>query len=159
MALEIERRFLVLPDKLPKRAPRGDLIVQGFLSFEPVVRIRILKPAKGKPCAFLTVKGKGLRIRAEYEYEIPLADARRLLKLTSGYLIEKTRIPIGPWTIDRYAGRHRGLWTAEIEFKSRRAELPKPAPVWLGMEVTSDPFYTNSRLARLPKWTGHPKAK
>ena len=44
-------------------------------------------------------------MRAEFEYEIPLADGRKMLTLCSGALIEKVRVCHGPWEIDRFLGR------------------------------------------------------
>ncbi|MCZ7644540.1 MAG: CYTH domain-containing protein [Planctomycetota bacterium] len=153
MGREIEHRFLVRHRALPRRLPAGDRIVQGFLSFEPVVRVRLRRPLKGGATrAWLTIKGGGLRVRAEYEYGIPLADARRMLKLCGDAVIEKVRICHGPWEIDRFLGRHRGLWVAELEMPNERARLPDPLPEWIGREVTEDPRYTNSNLARARKW-------
>ena len=155
MGVEIERRFLVLPARLPRRMPRGAEIFQGFLALDPVVRVRLLQPAHAKKfLAFLTVKGRGLRVRAEFEYPIPAADARLLLKLCGARLIRKTRLRLGPWELDRYRGRHQGLWIAEIELPRPQAPLPRPRPPWLGREVTTDPRFTNVRLATAKRWPG-----
>lgn len=156
MALEIEHRYLVQPSRLPEHLPKGDRLDQGFLSLEPVVRVRIVTPPKDKAYARLTVKGRGLRVRQEFEYSIPLADARAMLALCGTRIISKIRMRVGPWEIDQYLGRHEGLWTAEIELPSLRAKLPQPLPEWLGREVTEDPRFTNARLATMKRW--HPKA-
>lgn len=150
MPLEIEHRFLLMPSRLPK-LPRGARLDQGYLSLEPLVRVRIVSPPKGKARAFLTVKSRGLRVRQEFEYAIPAAHARKLMKLCGTRLIAKVRTRFGPWEIDRYLGRHAGLWLAEIELPSRSARLPRPLPSWLGREVTADPRYTNARLALMKK--------
>lgn len=157
MPTEIERRFLVRPSWLPKPLPRGGAIVQGFLSLSPVVRVRLWTPPGARsPKAFMTVKGKGLRVRAEFEYTIPPADARALLQFCGDRVIRKTRHVLGPWEIDRFAGRHRGLWVAEIELTRASQALPHPLPLWLGPEVTDDPRFTNARLvqdrSRPPFW-------
>jgi CYTH domain-containing protein len=145
MPPEIEHKFLVRRDKLPRPLPPGKSIEQGFLCVEPVVRIRITKEKK-KQSAFLTIKGKGLRVRDEFEYPIPVRDAKQLLKLCGARTISKIRRVIGPIELDEFLGRHRGLWLAEIELRSRSAKLPK-LPAWIGKEVTGDPRYTNARLA------------
>lgn len=155
MGLEIEHRYLVDPARLP-RLPKGERLDQGFLSLDPVVRVRIVTPPKAKAHALLTVKGRGLRVRAEFEYPIPLTDGRAMLALCGTRQISKIRTHLGPWEIDEYLGRHRGLWTAEIELPSARAPLPKPLPAWLTREVTEDPRFTNARLATMKRW--HPKA-
>ncbi len=153
MPTEIERRFLIDSRLLPRKLPKPDRIVQGFLNFEPVVRVRLRKSGKGgRTRAYLTVKGRGLRVRAEYEYEIPVAHARELLKLCGAAVIEKDRTVYGPWEIDTYCGRHRGLQVVEIELPYARAKLPDPMPLWVRREVTEDPRYTNSHLARVKKW-------
>lgn len=151
MGVEIERRFLVDPKKLPRKLPVGKRLVQGFLSLEPVVRVRIARSeTKGakKERAYLTIKGKGMRVRPEFEYDVPLDDARALLKLCGQIKIEKVRTRIGPWELDRYLGRFKGLWLAEIELKSARTPLPDPLPEWVLDEVTDDPRYTNAQLVR-----------
>lgn len=152
MALEIERRFLVDARKLPKKLPAGDDLVQGFLSFDPVVRVRIKRSRRsGKKRAFLTIKGRGLRVREEFEYGIPLLDAKRLLRLCGKNKIEKIRRCIGPWELDAYRGPFKGLWTVEIELDREHAKLPDPLPPWVQKEVTEDPRYTNARLVKAGK--------
>jgi adenylate cyclase len=66
--------------------------------------------------------------------------------------IQKVRRQIGPWELDCFEGRHAGLWLVEIELSRADQPLPKPLPPWIGREVTDDPRYTNSRLARLKRW-------
>jgi adenylate cyclase len=152
MGVEIERRFRVDPNKLPRRLPPGKRLVQGFLSLEPVVRIRITRGAargsRKRERAYLTIKGRGLRIRPEFEYDVPLDDARELLKLCGDWKIEKVRTQIGPWELDRYTGRFKGLWLAEIELERARTPLPDPLPAWVLEEVTNDLRYTNAHLVR-----------
>ena len=141
MGLEIERKFLVRPERLPP-LPAPDALHQGYLSVEPVVRVRLKTPAAGDPRGFLTIKGAGLLSRAEYEYEIPPADARQLLGLCRRSL-QKKRYRIGRWEIDEFIDRK--LWLAEIELA--REDEPFERPDWLGDEVTQDPRYSNARLA------------
>jgi adenylate cyclase len=153
MGLEVERRFLVRPERLPRRRLAGARLTQGYLSFRPLVRVRLIRPrAGGKPRGALTVKGRGVRARLEFEYLIPAGDARALLKLCGRMVLEKVRAKLGPWEVDRYLGRHRGLYLAEIELSRTDAPLPRPLPSWLGREVTGDPRYTNANLARLRRW-------
>ena len=55
----------------------------------------------------------------EYEYAIPLDDARELLALCTGPLIDKTRhfVPYGgfEWEVDEFHGDNAGLVVAELE--------------------------------------------
>jgi adenylate cyclase len=153
MGIEIERRFLVRANALPGKLPTGARLLQGYLSFAPLVRVRTVTPLRRHVTrAFLTVKGRGTRVRAEFEYPIPARDAKALLALCGAMTIQKVRHCIGPWELDCYEGRHVGLWLAEIELSRPDQSLPDPLPVWIGREVTDDPRYTNSRLARLERW-------
>src|SRR5437762_14062223 len=92
MAKEIERKFLVKDDGW-RGLDRGQQYRQGYLSTvkERTVRVRTAG-AKG----FITVKGINLgATRSEYEYGIPLSDAREMLDhLCERPLIEKTRYRI-----------------------------------------------------------------
>ena len=146
MGIEIERKYLV--KALPELAS-GTRIVQGYLSFEPTVRVR-LKGSTGR----LTIKfrAEGLT-RQEYEYEIPASDAKELLKQCLGALIEKVRYNIGRIELDVFEGDNDGLIVAEIELsdEDERVELPD----WIGREVTGLERYFNSQLAERPykNWT------
>src|SRR5438128_2571421 len=119
MATEIEHKYLVRTEVLPRKLPQGKHIRQGFLATEPVVRIRLVTDGRKRE-AFITIKGKGFKTRAEYEYPIPRKDAQELLKLCGQRIIEKIRRKLGPVELDEFIGRHRGLWLAEIELKSPR---------------------------------------
>src|ERR1700756_5242090 len=115
MALEIEHKFLARP-QLWRPLPRGKRLQQGYLCTQPAVRVRIVSGGR-KAEAFLTIKGKGLRSRAEFEYKIPVGDARALLKMCGAVTLEKIRRKIGRWEVDEFLGRHRGLWLAEYELR------------------------------------------
>ena len=142
MAVEIERKFLVRKARLPE-LPAPDELVQGYLSVKPAVRVRVRTAPSGKRTAQVTIKGKGLRSRSEFEYRIPPADADALLKLCKRSLT-KRRYVLGRWEIDELTDRE--LWLAEIELEGEDEEFERPD--WLGKEVTDDPAYSNSSLAR-----------
>jgi len=141
MGIEIERKFLVLKSALPE-LPQGDELEQGYLSVDPAVRVRLVARPDGTRHAALTIKGKGLLTRAEFEYPIPAADAEALLRLCTRSL-RKVRRSIGPFVVDHF--KDRDLWLAEIELESEGETFDRPA--WLGEEVTQDPRYSNTRLA------------
>jgi adenylate cyclase len=153
---EIERKFLVLGTGWRTRDPQR--ISQGYLSrdAERTVRVRIADPK-----AYLTVKGRTTGAsRAEFEYEIPLADAEALLALCDGPRVEKLRHRVRhgamTWEVDEFLGENRGLVVAEIELESEAQAFARP--VWLGTEVTQDPRYFNSNLAAHPftRWAAEP---
>jgi adenylate cyclase len=148
MATEIERKFLVTGDGW-KAAP-ADAYAQGYLNRDPqrTVRVRI---ARGG--AWLTIKGANRgAVRAEFEYEIPVADAEQLLALCDGPLVRKLRRVVvhegATWEIDEFLGDNAGLVVAEIELA--REDQPFARPAWLGAEVTHDARYFNSNLAAAP---------
>lgn len=155
MAQEIERKFLVDGD-FKKEAVECIHIAQGYLSSVPerTVRVRI-KGDRG----FLTVKGaagdSGVS-RFEWEMEIPVAEAEKLLELCEPGIIDKERfiVPAGShlFEVDLFHGENEGLVVAEIELMAEDERFEKPS--WLGREVTGERRYYNSILTKHPygKW-------
>jgi len=150
MALEIERKFTV-DTNMWSASELGVDIQQGYLSLDidRTVRVRIHGAS-----AFITVKGitKGIA-REEYEYAIPLEDAKRMLdSLCLPGVIRKTRyVEIyfnKSWEIDVFDGDNKGLIVAEIELESSNEEFELPP--FLGNEVSDDPRYFNSSLITYP---------
>lgn len=150
MGIEIERKFLVV-DNSYKDLEEGHMkIIQGYLSINPdsTIRIRI----SGNK-AWLTVKSKNHGDqRGEWEYEIPVNEAKEMLSMCcqSG-IIDKTRhiVPANDglkWEIDEFHGNYAGLVIAEIELPSCNTEFEKPD--FLGEEVTGNPKYYNSVLSK-----------
>ncbi|WP_035054797.1 CYTH domain-containing protein [Andreprevotia chitinilytica] len=150
MATEIERKFLLSSDAWRTRINRSTRIAQGYLNTDPerTVRVRI----KGQQ-GYLTVKGKNAGIaRAEFEYEIPSADAEAMLQLCP-QVLDKTRhlVDAGDgltWEIDEFHGDNAGLIVAEIELPNEDTRFKMPD--WLGNEVSGDPRYYNSALSNHP---------
>ena len=150
MGREIERKFLVTGDAW-RAGATGIRYRQGYLSTDPerTVRVRI-EGTKAK----LTVKGPNRGAsRDEFEYDIPTADADQMLnERCLKPLIEKTRYPIPfggrTWEVDVFAGDNRGLVVAEVELQSENEQVELPP--WVSREVTDDPRYYNSNLARTP---------
>lgn len=148
MAKEIERKFLVRSDGWRSAVETKSILRQGYIASmdDRSVRVRILD---GKS-ARLTIKiGRSAITRDEFEYDIPIADAKELLQNAIGIVIEKTRhrVPYEGfvWEVDVFVGEHRGLVIAEVEMT---AETDNPAlPAWLGREVTGDFRYSNQALA------------
>lgn len=145
--VEIERKFLV-DHNLWKQVDKGEgkLIAQGYIQKSPekTVRVRIKKD-KG----YLTIKGKTEGIsRAEFEYEIPLVEAKELLKNFCGKIIEKTRyevkIGLHTWEVDEFHSPNPELILAEIELNSEEEVFEKPE--WIGKEVSDDVRYFNANM-------------
>lgn len=149
MAVEIERKFLVTSDAWREAATSVNLFRQGYLSSSgssATVRVRCL-PTR----AFLTVKGpRDGFVRAEFEYEIPVADGEELLRtLCDSRRIEKYRHTIEvnglTWYVDEYLGDHAGLLLAEVELSD--PDQPLSLPPWVGEDVTQISEYQNAVLA------------
>jgi adenylate cyclase len=149
MPIEIERKFLVTHDGWRAHAS-ARRIAQGYLSRDPdrVVRVRLVGDT-----GYVTIKGRTTGIsRAEFEYAIPVADARELLSICVPTVIDKTRHEVEvdgfTWEIDEFHGGNSGLVVAEIELPAEDTHFERPE--WLGAEVSSDFRYTNSYLSEHP---------
>ena len=149
MAKEIERKFLVDQDLLPKNII-GEEYIQAYIAIndQGIVRIRI----KGS-IALLTIKTseKGMN-RNEFEYEVPLEDAKSLVELFNDKIIYKTRYKITIdkklWEVDEFHKENKGLWLAEIELESENELFSLPE--WIKKEVTGDQKYFNAYLSKNP---------
>jgi adenylate cyclase len=153
MGLEIERKYLLKDDGW-RPGPAGVFVRQGFVLNSPECTIRVRLMGEQ---AFLTIKGRNQGIvRLEYEYPIPVADAKELLDhFCLPSLIEKTRYirhHAGlKWEIDEFTDLNQGLIVAEIELKT--ADQAIDLPPWIGLEVSDDPRYLNASLAKRPYTT------
>lgn len=146
MATEIEHKYLVINDSYKAEECAVSEITQGFLSRNPerTVRVRIRDNK-----AFITIKGKGNGMaHPEYEYSIPLEDAKEMLSLCEPPVIIKTRYIVmhegNRWEVDEFHGDLQGLVIAELEVPSEGYRFPLPP--FVGTEVTGDSRYYNSQL-------------
>lgn len=148
MAKEIERKFIVTDaEAVRASAQRSVHISQGYLSVDPqrTVRVRV-RDNRG----FLTVKGLNHGAeRSEWEYEISAADAREMLELAVGNIIDKTRYLVDfcghLWEVDEFHSPV-AMWVAEVELL--QADEAVVLPPWVGEEVTGNPEYYNSNLTK-----------
>ena len=150
MPREIERKFLLKTDAWRSQVRESRPMSQGYLASAGDVSVRV-RIAGLK--AWLNIKAGGLvASRAEYEYAIPLDEARELLALVQTPLIEKTRhfVEHGgtTWEIDEFDGDTFGLVVAEVELDSE--DSPFARPPWLGGEVTHLRRYYNVCLVSHP---------
>lgn len=152
MALEIERKFLVLDDSYKHEAFASSHIRQGYICSERgrTVRIRIRDER-----AYITIKGpspNGGLSRYEFEQEIPMADAEQLMLLCEPGIVDKTRwlVKSGKHTfeVDEFHADNDGLVMAEVELSAENETFEKPH--FIGQEVTGDRRYYNSQLRRNP---------
>lgn len=168
MGIEIERKFLLRNDGWRAQVQRSQVLAQGYLNDVCMVlagrqrvsvRVRVLDDA-----AFLNIKSCEVgHTRLEFDYPIPLVDARALLALCVGGRIEKTRHYVvyagQTFEIDEFAGDNAGLIVAELELTD--AAQPIVRPDWLGREVTDELRYYNQALAERPytQWSDPERAE
>ena len=151
MGIEIERKFLVKKDKWAQVVKKErSLFRQGYILSDPqkTIRVRLTDSE-----AFLTIKGQTVgAARPEFEYRIPMEDARHMLDNFCISELSKIRyfIPHGghTWEVDEFLGRNEGLIVAEIELTSEDEKFSLPD--WIDKEVTAEKKYTNSNLAVKP---------
>lgn len=151
MPQEIERKFLV-DGEYKSKAYASSHIVQGYICSARgrTVRVRI-RDDKG----YLTIKGpadaSGIS-RYEWEKEIPLDEARDLMKICEPGAIDKTRYLVRSgrhvFEVDEFYGENEGLVIAEVELFS--PDEPFEKPDFIGQEVTGDARYYNAQLMRHP---------
>ncbi|MDR3415349.1 MAG: CYTH domain-containing protein [Nevskia sp.] len=151
MPIEIERKFLVAGDGWRKEASRTIPMRHGYLTelgSRASVRVRV-EGTLGKLNIKAAVVGAA---RAEYEYDIPAAEAEEIIGSLCGGLILKTRHYVErdglTWEIDVFEGANAGLVVAEVELAAVDQEFIRPS--WLGREVTAEQRYYNHALATRP---------
>lgn len=160
MKLEIERKFLLANDGWKAQVVGTRLLRDGLVASDrSKVRVRIEHPK-----AWLTIKGERSGLgRAEFNYEIPLADAEVILAEHCGeHIIQKMRHLVlhegVTWEVDVYQGVLEGVCYAEVELDSQEQAIALPP--WVGAEVTGDPSYSKRELVRrylqVRRGGGHP---
>lgn len=151
VASEIERKFLVRDDSWRQGARDPVSMRQGYIAGGDKASVRV-RVSGGR--AWLNIKSATVGIaRAEFDYEIPPADAGQILEtLCVRPLIEKTRYFVDYaghcWEVDVFEGENAGLVVAEIELRSE--DEPFEPPPWAGKEVSEDRRYYNAALAQRP---------
>jgi adenylate cyclase len=151
MAVEIERKYLVINDKWKSSIESETVMKQAYLATVAKASIRV-RVARDQ--AYLNIKSVTLGIRrTEFEYAIPLADAEEMLaNLVDGAAIDKVRYKVRcgahVWDLDVFHGANAGLVVAEVELASE--DEPFELPEWAGQEVSGDHRYYNASLVKHP---------
>ncbi len=162
MAIEIERKFLIVDDSWRADVERSESLAQGYLvgaqalrdgSARASVRARLAGDQ-----AWLNIKAATPGIaRTEFDYPIPVEDARVLLASLCDGVLEKVRHHVRVdgvlFEIDEFHGDNHGLIVAEVELPA--VDAPFPRPPWLGREVSALTRYYNVNLIAHPyrQWT------
>lgn len=167
MGIEIERKFLVTGDGWRTAAHAVVPMAQGYVN-----DLAALDEGGQKASVRVRIEGDTARLniksretgttRQEFDYPIPVADARALLALCVGGLIDKRRHLVRHgglvWEVDEFLGDNAGLVVAEVELES--ADQWVDLPGWAGAEVTHEPRYYNLALAWHPyaQWSAAERA-
>jgi CYTH domain-containing protein len=156
MAIEIERKFLVVNDGWKNSVVRRVKIRDGLIANNKGHKARV-RIADDVATIALKSRKRGL-VRTEFEYAIPYSDAQEILRIMcDGNVIDKVRyfVPYASniWQVDVYEGLLGGVILAEIELTDVDQKLKLPG--WIGEEVSADPKYRkiNMVAARLAKAT------
>jgi len=167
VGIEIERKFLVTSDAWRAAAHEVVPMAQGYLNDlamveggaqKASVRVRI----EGDR-AYLNLKSRERgHTRQEFNYAVPVDEARALLALCVGGLIDKRRHYVRHeghlWEVDEFLGENAGLVVAEIELQ--QADEAFALPEWAGKQVTDSLRYYNLALASYPysQWTDYERS-
>ena len=152
MAVEIERKFLVVNNSYKNEAFAHSHILQGYLCSNKgrTVRVRIRDDR-----AYLTIKGptpEGGLVCYEFEKEIPIEEGKQLMMLCEPGIIEKVRWLVKYYNhtfeVDEFLGDNMGLILAEVELSSVDESITLPD--FIGKEVTGDERFFNSHLRKYP---------
>jgi len=148
VGIEIERKFLLASDRWRSLVQRKVRIEDGLVaaSEDRKTRVRIIGDK-----ATLAVKTKRVAgAREEFEYAIPMADARRLMACCGSNVTVKIRHYVQhagfTWEIDEYDGLLTGVVLAEVELSA--VDQTVNLPDWIGPEVTSQPAYSKINLLK-----------
>lgn len=152
MAQEIEKKYLVLKNKLPK-LKNGVLYIQGYFCFNPLIRFRIIE---NNVCINIKkIRGEGY-IRDEWEFcnKLNKKDIEKLIKISVKKPVQKIRYKIKHkqlvWEIDIYKKENRGLITADVELPNKNYNIQFPVWIDKNKDITNDKKYFNRNLGENP---------
>lgn len=168
MPLEIERRFLVQGEQWRAHVRWSALLQQGYLlaagAAPTGLTVRVRRAGQQ---AWLTIKTRPAaeaeaaaahadRVRQEFEYGIPLADAEQLLQVAPVQLSKWRHgldLPGGEWVLDVFEGANAPLVVAEVELADPDQVLE--VPDWCVLELTGRHELSNAALAHTPlsRWS------
>ena len=145
--LEIERKFLM--DGFPtglELISEVD-IEQGYLSFEPELRIRkAVDKSTGIEEFWMTIKGEGDLSRKETETAISSDCSRDTVEFLNGKVLRKDykKYQFGPWELEVSlvdSGTEWEFYYAEIEFPTEQDAKAFEVPAYFGEEITYNKEY------------------
>lgn len=157
MGIEIERKFLLADDSWRARIEHSEPMAQGYLVGAQALREgharASVRARLAGDQAWLNIKAATPGIaRTEFDYPMPVADARVMLASLCDGVLEKVRHHVRVdgvlFEIDEFNGDNHGLIVAEVELPAVDAAFPHPS--WLGREVSALTRYYNVNLIMHP---------
>src|SRR5262245_14094642 len=154
MALEIERKFLVVNDRWKNSIVRSVRLRDGLIASDKGNKARV-RIADGQATIALKSRRRG-SVRTEFEYAIPISDAEEMLRtMCGGNVLDKVRHLVSyssdTWEVDAYEGLLDGIVLAEVELTDADQKLTLPD--WIGAEVTADPRYRKINMVAAARRT------
>jgi CYTH domain-containing protein len=157
--LEIERKFLLSPERMRDVALESDFtirILQDYLTAPDGVERRVRQRIRHAQRTFFYTEKRQLRpgVRREEESQITEHEYVQLLDERDTHLcrIEKDRLCFihehQYFELDRFLGHHAGLYLLEVELTTEQQEVVLPPFAEGAADVTDDPMYGNRNLAR-----------
>ena len=149
MNIEIERRFLV--NKIPENIINTIHIKQYYISINAkmIQRLRFFNDDK----AIISFKERSSSItKHEFEYEIPILEAKKLISFIDAPSVSKKRHYIKfdsmNWEVDEFLDKNKGLIVAEIELIKEDEKIK--IPEWAVYEISKEQKYSNFNLSLNP---------
>jgi adenylate cyclase len=148
VGIEIERKFLLASERWRSLVQCSVHIQDGLVatSEDRKTRVRII----GDKATLAVKTGRVAGAREEFEYDIPMTDACRLMACCGSNVTVKMRHYVQhaglTWEIDEYDGLLKGVILAEVELSAvdQHVDLPE----WIGREVTEQPPYRKINMLR-----------
>jgi CYTH domain-containing protein/CHAD domain-containing protein len=151
--MEIERKYLLHACPPEAQQSPGERIEQGWIPGTEIrERLRRRTRADGSVSCSRTMKLGPAEARIELEESMPEELFETMWPLTSGARVRKVRhmVPWGPhaWEIDVFLDRELVLAEVELETLDEAVEMPAWLAPFLVRDVTGEPAYFNTALAR-----------
>lgn len=158
---EIERKFIIDPTKIPYNLKKMDYkdIIQGYVTSidrDLTFRLRhvLYRSQEGDLLGeefFQTIKGKGTKIRDEFEIKLWKNQFSQMWVLCKNRSLHKFRYELPSenykYELDQYKNNLSPLWTIEVEFDTLEECDSFIPPKWFGEEITEDNSWSNLSLA------------
>jgi CYTH domain-containing protein len=146
--LEIERRWLVMPESIGQLDGMAYRTVEDVYLPDTGLRLRAMREPSGTAVFKLCKKYGKSSALSEAMTNLYLSEVEHALLRSSfhGVAVRKRRYAVDGGSIDVYPGRDE--WSVfEMEFESEAEALDYEPPGFVTVEITGDPLYSGAALA------------